>query len=127
MAAVVATVTNVDSTRDTFVVYGTITLTGSYPASSTGDTLSFKGFDQIKSSSPPLWVDVVEQPATPSATAPSGIVWQFAPGTTQANGKLLAMTTGAAAGDGLQQLGNVTYASVNAANLVFRATFNKFI
>lgn len=126
MASIVGTITNVDSTRDTFVVYGTVTLSGSYPASSVGDTLSFAGKDQIKSSSAPLWVDLVEQPATPSATTPSGIQWQFSPGTTQANGKLLAFVTGTG-GAGSAQLGNVTYASVNATNLKFRAIFNKFI
>jgi hypothetical protein len=126
MPAVVGTITNVDSTRDTFVVYGTVTLSSSYPASSAGDTLSFAGFDQIKSSSAPLWVDLVEQPSTVSATAPSGIWWEFAPGTTQANGKLVALVSGSS-GSAAQQLGNVTYSSVNAANLKFRAIFNKFI
>ena len=135
------------------------------------------GFDQIKSSSPPIWVDLVEQPATVSATAPSGLLWQFAPGTTQANGKLIAFApgggtpagtisaptittvtnaspvalgtnggaltqvagasgitgvqaptfTGTPGAAGAGQLGNVTYASVNAANLKFRAIFSKFI
>lgn len=126
MPAALGTITLVDASQDTFTVYAPVTLTGSYPASSVGDTLSFAGNDSIKSSSPPIWVELVEQPATPSATAPSGIQWQFAPGTTQANGKLLAFVTGTG-GAGSAQLGNVTYASVNAANLKIKATFKKFV
>lgn len=89
MSAAIGTITNVDSTRDSFVVYGTVNLTGNYPGVA-GDTLSFAGFDQIKSSSPPTWVDIEEFPAATalSPTVPSGLDYGFAPGTTQANGAL---------------------------------------
>lgn len=183
MSVAIGTITNVDSTRDSFVVYGTLTLGGSYPGSA-GDTLSFAGFDQIKSSSPPTWVEIMEVPPAASlgATVPSGLQYGFAPGTTQANGKMfvlaagtssgtivststaptittatgnpatapigvvtgaLAQTAGATgitgvqapiitstftgSGGGSAPLGNVTYASVHAANVRFRAEFSKFI
>ena len=181
MAAVVGSITNVDATLNSFIVEGTITVSGSYPGSGNGDTLSFAGFDQIKSSSPPRFVEIKEQPA--AGTAVSGLLYDFAPGTTMANGKMIvsvprgaftpagtnsapnltigagtpatypvgtAANTGtttlvatgavtvpgvaaptftgtAVAAGAATQLGNVSYASVNAANIVFRAVFTKFM
>jgi hypothetical protein len=119
----VASITNVDATQNSFIVEGTISTSGSYPGSGHGDVLSFAGFDQIKSTKPPRLVEVYEQP--PAGTAISGLSYSFAPGTTQANGKVEVLVSGLQ-GAGLQELGNVTYASVGAANINFRAEFPKF-
>ncbi len=184
MAVKVATITNVDATLNSFIVEGTLTVSASYPGSGNGDVLSFAGFDQIKSQSPPRRVDIKEQP--PAGTSASGLIYNFSVGTTQANGKMqvflpsgagtpagtivststaptitttsggvtvalgvnagaLSEVTGASGITGVQaptitstftgtagsaaasvQLGNVTYASVSAANIVFRAEFPKF-
>lgn len=173
MGAKVGTITRVDATLNSFIVEGTITVSGSYPAAGHGDVLSFAGFDQIKSSQPPTFVSIQEQPAAGSAI--SGLIYGFGKGTTQANGKMIVMlpgggvtpagsiaipvdtnvgttspvyagnvanhfsTTGAATsitnavftgtasgGAVATELGNVTYASVAAANIVFRAEFSKF-
>ena len=165
MAAAVSTITNVDATLNSFIVEGTITVSASYPGSGNGDVLSFAGFDNIKSSSPPRFVTIQEQPA--AGTSASGLIYSFSPGTTQANGKMQVFlpsgsggtitipvgtnvgttspvyagnvantltTTGSATSitnatvtaSKATQLGAVTYASVGAANIVFRAEFAKF-
>jgi len=123
MAAVItlSTVTPVDATQQKFIVEGTIALTGNYGGASThGDTLSFAGFDAIKSNSIPLWVDIHEAP--PAGTAPTGYLFGFAPGTTQANGVLTVFNN----------LTEYTQASAYSAGLLaavlnFRAEFTSFI
>jgi hypothetical protein len=80
-------ITSVDQTLNRLVIKGQITLTGNYGGASThGDTLSFAGFDQIKSNSVPELVQVFENPA--AGTAPTGYLFTFCPGTTNANGVL---------------------------------------
>ena len=153
-----------------------LTLSGSYPGTAAGDPLDLSKIG-IPSNSVPLFVDIKEAP--PAGTLPSGISWNFAPGTTQANGALQALVTGASSGTvaaptitiaagtattnpvgagatsgntnlvatdavvinsgisapaftgsgggGLGNLGNVTYASVSAANLVARVVYRKFL
>ena len=159
-----------------------LTLSGSYPGTAAGDPLSLIGI--VPSNSVPVFVDIKEAP--PAGTLPSGVVWNFAPGTTQANGALQALVapggtpagtivststaptittssggvtialgvaagalsevtgatgitgvqaptitstfTGSASSAGaLTNLGNVTYASVTAANLVARVVYKKFV
>jgi hypothetical protein len=80
--ALALTVTLVDRSNNALRVYGTITASGSYSAG--GDTLSFAGFDQIKSSSLPQFVSIQSQNASGHS------LWEygFTPGTTQANGKM---------------------------------------
>jgi hypothetical protein len=80
--ALALTVTLVDRSVNALRVYGTITASGSY--STGGDTLSFAGFDQIKSSSLPQFVSIQSQNASGHS------LWEygFTPGTTQANGKM---------------------------------------
>ena len=87
----ISTVIPVDSTQNGFIVYGTIALTGNYPAH--GDTLDFSKFSQIPSNAIPIWIDILEAP--PAGTDPSGYVYNFCPGTTNANG-VLAIFNGAA-------------------------------
>lgn len=120
-----ATAVTVDATLNHFIVTGTIAVSGSYPGTP-GDTLSFEGISgpPLPAGAAPDFVTITEQP--PSGTAASGVVYRFAKGTTQANGQLQCYVTGTAAGDVLNQVGNVTYASLNIANLHFQAWFNKF-
>ena len=118
--ALKASVTNVDFTASHLIVKGKITATGSYPG--TPDTLSLAGLDGVESVQVPDWVEIMEAPAATSTA--SGLVYQFLPGTTQANGKVEVLVSGAN-GAVLSQLGNVTYASVVAANIVFKAEFKR--
>ena len=101
-----------------------LTLSGSYPGTAAGDPLDLSKIG-IPSNSVPLFVDIKEAP--PAGTLPSGVTWNFAPGTTQANGALQALVGGAAVSDPQANLGNVTYASVTAANLVARVVYRKFL
>ena len=157
---------------DSFNIFEAIvplTLSGSYPGTVAGDPLDLSKIG-IPSNSVPLFVDIKEAP--PAGTLPSGVLWNFAPGTTQANGALQALVGGAGtgtvtsvvnaptgavtnalgvaagaltsssgvvgatgvvstfAGTGggtAANLGNVTYASVSAANLVARVVYRKFL
>lgn len=109
----------VDSTMTRFLVEGTLTFSGSYVAN--GDTMSFAGFDQIKSNSVPTRVEVYEQP--PTTVVPGGYIFVFSPGTTQANGLLVIFTA-----QGTQI--SSTYASntaLAATTVAFRAEFLSFI
>jgi hypothetical protein len=182
MSATAGTPTVIINNFNVFEAIVPITLAGSYPGTAAGDTLSFLGI--VPSNSVPIFVDIKEAPA--AGTLPSGIVWNFAPGTMQANGSLQALipaggtpagtivststaptittssggvstalgvaagalseVTGASGITGVQaptitstftgsagtageltNLGNVTYASVSAANLVARVVFKKFV
>lgn len=112
---------------DSFNIFEAIvplTLSGSYLGTAAGDPLDLSKIG-IPSNSVPLFVDIKEAP--PAGTLPSGVLWNFAPGTTQANGALQALVGGAAASEPQANLGNVTYASVSAANLVARVVYRKFL
>lgn len=87
----ISNVIPVDATQNEFIVYGSIVLTGSYPAH--GDTLDFSKFSQIPSNALLNWIDIAEFPL--AGTDPSGYFLGFAPGTTLANG-LLTIFNGAA-------------------------------
>jgi hypothetical protein len=80
--ALAVTVSFVDRSVNSLRVYGTITASGSYTTG--GDTLSFAGFDQIKSSSLPKFVSIQSQNASGHS------LWEYGytPGTTQANCKM---------------------------------------
>lgn len=126
MAAAVATPTitePVDNLMRTLLARGTIAISAD-PATYTthGIACSFAGFDDIKSSSPPLSVKVWSQPA--AGVSPSGYSYEFTPGTTQANG-LLAILTGAAAQSPLAELtgGGAIPAGVSGDVIYFEATF----
>lgn len=86
--AINQTQTIYDTTSQTQIVRGTLTLTGTYgatsPADTHGDTCSFGGLYGIQSNSVPLRVLVYQAPA--SGTAPGNCTGVFCPGTTIANG-----------------------------------------
>lgn len=87
------------------IISGTVALTGSYVTH--GDVLSFLGFDVIKSSYPPLRVELFETPA--AGTSVSGFTLVFVPGTTQGNGVIQVFGTGASAGAAGQELAAGAY------------------
>lgn len=173
MSVTAGTPTVIINNFNVFEAIVPVTVAGSYPGTSAGDTLSLIGI--VPSNSVPVYVDIQEQPA--AGTLASGLLFRFAPGTTQANGALqvfqpsgtvsststaptittvndsgspthaLGELTGALSANataitgitGVQaptitstltgaaaNLGNVTYASVNVANLVARVVFKKF-
>lgn len=120
-----------DDTKNQILVEGTLTLTANYGgAASHGDTVNFAQFDQIKSGQIPRRVEVFEDQA--AGTAPLGYNYIFNHGTTQANGVLAILGTGAASGQGGTEITQGSaYSSftpsLNNAVLRFRAWFPSFI
>lgn len=101
MAATITPITapqNPDVTEREALVDGTIALTGNYGGAAThGDTLNLTQLqDLAKSSQLPTFVEIWEDP--PAGTVPTGYTFTFCPGTTQANGVLNILGTGAVAG-----------------------------
>jgi hypothetical protein len=92
MSATAGTPTVIINNFNVFEAIVPITLAGSYTTGG-GDTLSFLGI--VASNSVPLFVDIQEMP--PAGTVASGILWRFAVGTSQANGKLQAFIPGGTA------------------------------
>ena len=171
MGVVAGTPTVIINNFNVFEAIVPLTLSGSYPGTAAGDTLSLIGI--VPSNSVPIFVDIQEEPA--AGTLASGVVWKFAPGTTPANGALQAFVAGGVTATGtvtipigtnvgttspvyagnvantftttgsatsvtnatftgsatsaaaLANLGNVTYASVSAGNLVARVIYKKFV
>ena len=122
------TVTSVDNTQNSLVVFGTIALSGNYGGGAThGDTLSFAGQELIKSFSVPLSVRIFEAPA--AGASASGYVWSFSPGSTIANGVLQAFTSNGAAPAALLEYpqGTGYQASQTNAALKFEAWFPSFV
>src|SRR5438132_1061884 len=76
------TVTSVEKELGSLIVYGTVALTGNYPAN--GDTVSFAGLEDIHSNQLPVSVLFLE--ATPAPGPASGYAFIYLPGTTPANG-----------------------------------------
>ena len=114
MALAAGTPTRITDNFNIFEVLGPITVSGSYVVG--GDALSLIGL--VQSDSLPDQVEIFEMP--PVGTTASGCTYNYALGTTQANGKVQAFLGGT-------QLTAETYASVNVANLFYRARFLKFI
>lgn len=113
-----------DTTQATQIARGTLHFSGNYVAN--GDTLSFANLYGIQSLTTPLRVFVYEAP--PAGTAPSGYLYTFAPGTSNANGKLVVMNTGAALSGPLGQLGAGAYpAAITGAVVKFEAIFTPFV
>lgn len=108
--------TRVTNNFNIIEAFGPITQSGSYATG--GDTLDLSGIG-VPSNSVPDYVEIIEKP--PSGTTASGYTFRYAPGTTQANGLVQAFASGGS------QLGAVTYASVNIANLYYLARFAKFV
>ncbi len=112
----------IDQSDRLTTIYGTLTPSGSYPASGGGgDTLSFASLDFIKSSYAPLRVYILEQPA--AGSTPSGYSYVFCQGTTLANGKMVLMYGGGDNQPNIEKTGNPTYASLTLSPLVFEAVF----
>ena len=84
MSATAGTPSVIVNNFNVFEAFVPITLAGSYPGTAAGDTLDLSGI--VPSNSAPVYVDIQELP--PAGTLASGVVWKFAPGTTQANGVL---------------------------------------
>ncbi len=109
----------IDYTTNQFIVDGTLTLSGSYPAN--GDTLSFAALG-IESQQLPNLVEIFE--ATPAGVAQSGYAFRFSPGTTMANGVMQVW-------NGITQFAAGAYGTppfaVTGFVLKFRAYFPKFV
>lgn len=120
-------ITNVDVTQNQLIVDGTLTLSGNYGGGAThGDTLSFAGQDQIKSSQVPTFVEIWEAP--PAGTSATGYWYNYSPGSTQANGVMQVFGTGAAAGNASQEYtqGSAYSGALTGAVIRFRAYFPAF-
>lgn len=109
--------------RDEYL-YGTIAVQASPATYATGGlTVSFAGFDGVKSSYPPLEVRVWSEPAT---GAPSGYVYQFLRGTTLATGRLAIMQSAGSAAPLVEITDAAAIpAGVSGDTIRFRATFNR--
>lgn len=117
MAAAV-TVTWVDATQNQFIVYGTITLSGSYPAH--GETVNLSTFDLIKSGSPANAMSAFEAPA--AGVSASGYVLVLVPGATLATNKLQIFTSNGAAAAALAEFPAGAYGSpLTGAVIKFQA------
>lgn len=123
MSLVVA-VTAEEFTSSYYHIYGTITPSGSYVTA--GDTLSFAGLDIIKSGQIPLRVEIYSNRPT-SSPQTNLYFYNYAPGTSQANGKMQVFT-GAAAQTALTELSAGAYpAGVTGDVIGFHAVFAKNI
>lgn len=122
----ISAITNVDATQNQFIVDGALALSGNYGGGAThGDTLSFAGFDQIKSSEVPTFVEIFEAPT--AGNAPTGYSFLYAPGTSQANGLLQVLQGAAAISEPQAEItegaGYPAALTAATANLKFRAYF----
>lgn len=116
MALVPATPTRITDNFNVWEYVGAITITGSYV--NNGVTFDLSGLGAPSNSLPDL-VEIVEMPA--SGVVGSGYTFIYALGTTQANGKIQAFSTGGT------QAAASTFASLNIANLYYLVRFPKFL
>lgn len=93
MAVTAGTPTVIINNFNVFEAIVPLTVSGSYPGTSAGDTLSLSGI--VPSNSAPIFVDIKEDPA--AGTLASGLQFVFAPGTTQANGAMQVFVPGGTA------------------------------
>lgn len=106
----------IDRTQNQIVAYGTVALTGSYPAN--GDVVNFATLG-IPTNQAPTCVIFYE--TTPAASGPPSLnTFQYSPGTTAANGKLVVSTGGVAFTPGAY--GTPPFA-ITGFQLSFRAEF----
>jgi hypothetical protein len=117
--------TPVDVTERQIVLYGTLTLSGSYGGGATnGDTISFSGLDELKSNQLPTSVFIYEEPT--AGNAATGYSFLFARGTTQSNGVLIVLQGGGAAAPSVQITQGAAYPGALTAGttvIKFEATF----
>jgi hypothetical protein len=114
MSLVAAAPTVIVDNFNIFEAIGTVTISGSYVNNGVTFDLTPLG---IASSSLPLYVEIVETPA--SGVVGSGYNFVYALGTTIANGVIQAFSTGGT------QAAVATFASLNIAGLRYRAIFQK--
>jgi hypothetical protein len=115
----------IDFTQSTELVSGSLTLTGNYgnhsPAN--GDTLSFAGFDKIKSQQVPLWVRIFQRPVSPAAPIAYSFIYGY--GTTQANGVLIVISI--ATGLPIVDASAYPAALTTGTDIRFEACFPSFV
>lgn len=113
-----------DTTQNQQVIDGAITLTGNYGgATSHGDTLDLSAIG-AQSNQLPVKVEIFE--ASPAGAAPSGNIFRYMPGTTQANGSLNIFTAAGAEFTQASAYGTPPFAITGFA-LKFRAYFLTFV
>ena len=116
----------IDSTQNELIVEGAVTLSGNYgnhsPAN--GDTMSFGGFDKIKSLQRPRRVEIFQAPASPNAPVHYAFIYGY--GTNQRNGVLIVIdtTTGLPLTDAAAYPAALTAAT---ADIRYRAWFPSFL
>lgn len=112
-------VSQLDTTREQYIVDGTISYSGSYPTN--GDTVDFSQLG-IPSLQPPVRIEIYE--ATTAANKPAyGAYFIYLPGSTLANGVVEIF-------NGTTQVGTATYSSIFGTIPVvlrFRAWFKSQI
>jgi hypothetical protein len=116
MALVAAAPTRVTNNFNIFEIFGPITVTGSYATN--GVTFDLTPLGAL-SNSLPDYVEIFEVAA--SGVVPSGYGFVYQLGTTIANGKIIAFASGGT------QAAVATFASLNIANLYYKAQFVKFM
>lgn len=126
MAAAVATATAVDveAGQKYFRVFGTVAINASPATYATGGLVMDMSQLGVPSDAVPQFVDVQSMPA--AGTSPSGFVYNFCPGTTQANGKL-AIFESAGSAAALAEFGNgsAIAAGISGDAISFVAYFKK--
>ncbi len=115
MALVAGTPTRITNNFNIIEVVGPITITGSYVTNGVTFDLSTLG---IPSNSLPDLVQIEEIPA--SGAVSSGYQFNYAFGTTQANGKIQVLASPGT------QAAQSTFASLGIVNLYYIARFPKF-
>lgn len=114
MSLTAGTPTRVSNNFNVFEVFGPITISGSYVTN--GVALDLTGLCQ--SNSLPDSVQIIEMPA--SGAVASGYQYNYAFGTTQANG-VVQVLNGAGT-----QAAQSTFASLGIVSLYYKAVFPKF-
>ena len=114
LVAAAPTVPAIDN-FDVFEFIGPITISGSYV--NNGVTFDLTPLGAL-SSSLPIAVEITETAA--SGVVPSGYSFVYVPGTTIANGVILAFASGGT------QAAASTFASLAITGLTYRAVFKKF-
>lgn len=115
MSFVAAAPTRVTDNFNIFEIFGAITTSGSYVTN--GVTFDLTPLGALSNSLPDN-VEIFEIPG--SGVVASGYIFRYAKGTTIANGVIQAFASGGT------QAAQSTFASLNIANLYYKAQFVKF-
>lgn len=115
MALVAQAPTALINNFNVFEAIGQITITGSYVNNGVTFDLTPLG---VTTQSLPILAEIVEM--SQSGVVGSGYTFEYALGTTIANGKIQAFSTGGT------QAAASTFASLNIASLYYHVTFLKF-